>query len=211
MNTQKQLGFNLIEVLVTLSVVGILATIGLPNLNGFLLNNKLTSRTNKLVSTFNFTRGEAIMQNTPIHITAITAEDAVTTDNWGKGWTIWVDKNGNKALDDTNTTPPESSEEGEIPTPVIPENLHDVKLSGTTTIKLENDDFSTISLTDISLAQVENDLIPRTLSYRGDGTLAVTQPIQFHICDNRIGEKGRTIEIRPTGRVALTNDEFQCE
>jgi type IV fimbrial biogenesis protein FimT len=194
MNTQKQLGFNLIEVLVTLSVVGILAAIGLPNLRDFLLNNKLTSRTNKLVSTFNFTRGEAIMQNGPVHLTAVTADD------WGKGWTIWVDRNGNQALD-TNTTPPE-----------IPEILHEVKLSGTTTIKLEDDNFNAISLDSISLAQVESDLRPRTLSYTGgNGTLALTQLIQFNICDARTGERGRTIEIRPTGRVALTNDEFQCQ
>ncbi len=184
MNTQKQLGFNLIELLVTLSVVGILATIGLPNLRDFLLNNKLTSRTNKLVSTFNFTRGEAIMQNGPIHITAVIADD------WGKGWTIWVDRNGTGELE-TDVTPPEI--------------LHEVKFSGTTTIKVDQ------TFKNILSAPLENELKERTLSYRGDGTLALTQPIQFHICDNRTGEKGRTIEIRPTGRVALTNDEFQCE
>ncbi|MCK5523985.1 MAG: GspH/FimT family pseudopilin [Thiomargarita sp.] len=191
MNTQKQLGFNLIEVLVTLSVVGILATIGLPNLNGFLLNNKLTSRTNKLVSTFNFTRGEAIMQNGPVHLTAITADD------WGKGWTIWVDRNGN-GEPDADVDPPEI--------------LHEVKFSGTTTIKLEDDNFNATSLDTLSIAQVDDDLKDKTLSYTGgNGTLALTGLIQFNICDNRTGEKGRKIEIRPTGRVALTDDEFQCQ
>ncbi len=191
MNTQKQLGFNLIEVLVTLSVVGILATIGIPNLNGFLLNNKLTSRTNKLVSTFNFTRGEAIMQNGPVHLTAVDADD------WGKGWTIWVDRNGN-GEPDADVDPPEI--------------LHEVKFSGTTTIKLEDDNFNATALDTISFAQVDSGLRAKTLSYTGgNGTLALTSLIQFNICDNRTGERGRKIEIRPTGRVALTDDEFQCQ
>ncbi|RKZ37346.1 MAG: hypothetical protein DRQ49_16385 [Gammaproteobacteria bacterium] len=188
---QIELGFTLLEMLVTLVIVGILVTMAVPSIHEFLRNNQLSSRTDKLISTFNFTRSEAITQNGLIYITAIAV------DNWGEGWTIWVDQDGDGLLDNgLNDT----------------EILHEVRFSGATTIKLQNDDFSAISLEAISLAQVDSSLKPKTLGYRGNAALAVTSPVQFNICDDRSNEKGRQIEIRITGRVAMVNnDDFQCQ
>ena len=75
---QIELGFTLLEMLVTLVIVGILVTMAVPSIHEFLRNNQLSSRTDKLISTFNFTRSEAITQNGLIYITAIAV------DNWGE-------------------------------------------------------------------------------------------------------------------------------
>lgn len=185
MNIQKQFAFTLIEVMVTLVIVVILVTIGLPNWTNFLLNNQLTSQTNSLVATLNFARSEAITQNRAINITAIDPA-ADNNNEWGKGWEIWLDKNNDPNIDDDEIIR---------------------KISFNTTTTIDGPD----NLLNVSLAGVDGSLKSKTVSYRGNGTLAVSTNIVFTICDNRTGEIGRQISFFSTGRVFLANNKFQCE
>lgn len=58
MKTQN--AFSLIEVLATLVVAGILASVALPNMRNFIMNNRITAKTNELVKAINFARIESI-------------------------------------------------------------------------------------------------------------------------------------------------------
>ena len=42
------------------------------------------------------------------------------------------------------------------------------------------------------------------LQFRGDGGLAGLTPVRFELCENRGGETGRQITVRPTGHIAVT-------
>ncbi len=182
MNSYKQqCAFTLIELLITLIIISILVTTGVPNLQHFVQNNRLTSYTNTLIATFNFARGEAITVNRAVNITAITAH------NWAQGWTIWIDNNDNSLLN-------------------VDEIIREVKFNGTITIN------GPTNLAKISLADVHD--LERTLSYRGNGTLAVNLAIKNHliftVCDDRSAVKGRQITLSRTGHVNLKNDKFPC-
>jgi len=102
---KRHTGFTLIELIVTLSVAAILITLAVPNFRDFLLNNRLTTTANEFTAAANLARSEAIKRgrNATVCVSdnSMTAAPgcAVSTD-WGKGWLVWVDANGDNNLDD---------------------------------------------------------------------------------------------------------------
>lgn len=83
-------GFTLIELMVTLSVLAILLTIAVPNLQMFIQNSRLMSQTAGLVGDLNFARSEAIKRGGAVNICAsadgATCSGAVT---WETGWIVF--------------------------------------------------------------------------------------------------------------------------
>jgi type IV fimbrial biogenesis protein FimT len=90
---KKEHGFNLIELMVAVSVAGVLIAVALPNYQTMVKNNCMTANTNSLVASFQQARSEAIKRKTNVTITATT--------NWGTGWTVTLDedRNDNSTLD----------------------------------------------------------------------------------------------------------------
>ena len=74
-------GFNLLELLVTLTIVGILAAIGVPSFNVLIENQRIRSASNDLIASLNFARSEAITKNTAVTMTQVTG-------GWVNGWTV---------------------------------------------------------------------------------------------------------------------------
>ncbi len=203
---KKQTGFTLIEAMVTLSVLAILIAIGIPSLIDFLQNNRLTTHTNTLVATLNYARGEAITRNRAVNLTAVSPGDS--TNEWGPGWTIWSDFDNDGQIDDCITPPTNCVDFNGDSIVNDTEIIREITPGGATMIDGPN------NIAGISLAEVDASLKSSTLSYRGNGTLAVNLGlgvnIAFTICDKRTGEKGRQIEISRTGRARLTNNHYLC-
>jgi len=64
----RQDGFNLIEVLVTLSVLGLLISLGAPSLGEWLQNQQIRAATEAIVNGMQVARGEAIRRNLPVQM-----------------------------------------------------------------------------------------------------------------------------------------------
>ncbi len=97
-NTQK--AFTLIELMVTLSVLGVLLAIALPNLRDFIVSNRLSSQVNGFVGLLNYARSEAIARNQPVLVCAkrLADNECVTTDSWAAFETqVFVDVDGNNS------------------------------------------------------------------------------------------------------------------
>ncbi|MCK4834370.1 MAG: GspH/FimT family pseudopilin [Gammaproteobacteria bacterium] len=95
---KKQTGFTLIELIVTLAIVGIVLTVGVPSLKTFLQGNRLIASSNELLSAFHLARSEAIKLNT--RVTICESSDGTkcdTTGSWKEGWIVFVDFDGNLA------------------------------------------------------------------------------------------------------------------
>ena len=86
----KQTGFTLIELMVTLVVLGILLGIGIPSFNSVIESNKLRSVTHSLNSATQLARSEALDRRTDAAVcranAAFTACDFDA--DWSNGWLV---------------------------------------------------------------------------------------------------------------------------
>ncbi len=74
-------GFTLIEMIVTVGIFAILATLGVPTMRETVLNQRVKTATFDLYSSLIFARGEAIKRNANVDI-------APAGGGWANGWTV---------------------------------------------------------------------------------------------------------------------------
>lgn len=77
----KAFGFTMIELMITLVIVGILATIAVPSFRDFVRTQRVKSASFELVAALTLTRSEAIKRNTNIVMTQASG-------GWQNGWSI---------------------------------------------------------------------------------------------------------------------------
>ena len=100
MNRQYGFGFTLIELMVTLAVVGVLAAVAAPVFVALFNSNRIATVTNDYVSAVNYARSEAIKGGATTTLCMSNNGTACTgSTNWGNGWIVWSDRNGNGTLD----------------------------------------------------------------------------------------------------------------
>lgn len=92
----RNLGFTLIELMVTISIAGILLAIAIPSFTSVISSNRLTTSANELVTALNLARSEAIKRG--IQVTLL--RNGSTNQAWEEGWRVFTDINGDGSLDD---------------------------------------------------------------------------------------------------------------
>ena len=94
-------GFTLIELIVTVAMIAILAVTAGPSLGTFLKRNKVVTQTNNFVSSLNLARSEAAKRANNVTVcignTAQTACAGGT--NWENGWIAFVDSDSDAVID----------------------------------------------------------------------------------------------------------------
>lgn len=80
-------------------VIGILAALAAPNMSSFLLRNQVATQINELVGDINLARSEAVKRGIPVALCASSNQSSCNSTNWANGWLVWVDTDGDKALD----------------------------------------------------------------------------------------------------------------
>lgn len=89
-------GFGLIELLVTISIVAVLAAIALPNFRSMIAGNRTASQASDLVAAFNLARNEAITRNRAVTICAANTASGTpiacaAATAWNQGWMVFLD------------------------------------------------------------------------------------------------------------------------
>ena len=94
-------GFTLVELMVTLTVAGILMGVAIPNMRDFLRNNRLSGAVNDVLHSIQVARTEAIKRQQGNVVVCGTADptvaDAALTCDYAtfRGWFVFQDTNGN--------------------------------------------------------------------------------------------------------------------
>jgi type IV fimbrial biogenesis protein FimT len=91
-----ELGYTLMELMVTISIAGILLTIAIPNFTSIISSNRLTTYANELVIALNFARSEAIRRGQLVMVMRKSATDS----EWERGWDLFVDNDANRVFND---------------------------------------------------------------------------------------------------------------
>jgi type IV fimbrial biogenesis protein FimT len=97
MDIKRQTGFTLYELLITMLIIGVILTVGIPNLSEFTQNSRLASTSNDLLSSFQVARSEAARSKTNITICASNNSleaNANCGGTFNDGWIIFVDIDG---------------------------------------------------------------------------------------------------------------------
>ena len=175
--TMRAGGFTLIELMITISIVAVIAMIGIPAMGDFILNNRIRSQSGNLMLQLTHARSEAMRTASRVTICPGQVSD-VTGDPVCNGTTAW--ENGWVSFVDTNKDPEENS--GEKPL------LISTALDGNNTLR------SAVFSTYISFS-------PN--GWLADPPDA-DQPWSFALCDSRgFGNDARAIVIALAGRIKV--------
>lgn len=100
---RQQPGFTLLELMIAITVLGVLLGIGVPAFNETIRNNRATAQTNDFVAALSVARNEASKRGLPVSICAAnparTACEAPDASDWANGWLIFTDRTGAGAVD----------------------------------------------------------------------------------------------------------------
>ena len=92
----KSNGFTIIELMVTLAVVAILASIAAPNFMNMIRDTRIVTQTNNLVGSLQLARSEAAKQGVQVTV----RHHGNTASNWDGGWDVFTDWDGDGVYDD---------------------------------------------------------------------------------------------------------------
>lgn len=93
----RQAGFTLVELIVVLVVMIIGASMAAPSMLSMLQNGRLTSDINKMVTSLNLARSEAVKRGVPVAVCSGATGGCVDGD-FADGWIVFVDADNSAAL-----------------------------------------------------------------------------------------------------------------
>jgi type IV fimbrial biogenesis protein FimT len=102
MKNRTQTGFTLYELLTTMLIVGIVLTLGIPNMQSFRQNSRMTAAANDLHSSFHLARSEAARAKNNIAICASVDSSLgtpVCSGGFEAGWVVFEDRNADLVVD----------------------------------------------------------------------------------------------------------------
>lgn len=85
-------GFTLTELMVTVSIVGIMLALAVPSLRSFILDNRLASQAAEFAGALAMARSEATKRSGRVVVSPVVS-------GFDSGWQVWSDSNGNALLD----------------------------------------------------------------------------------------------------------------
>jgi type IV fimbrial biogenesis protein FimT len=92
-------GFNLVEMLVVITIAAILTGIGVPSYRYVTYSNRVSSEINGLLGDMQFARTEAMKRGIPVSVCPTTDFTAcATSPNWETGWLVFSDLNGDGTI-----------------------------------------------------------------------------------------------------------------
>jgi len=101
---QREKGFTLLELLVTLAIASILLSVGVPGFRSVIMDSRLVRDSNQFVGSINLARSAAVRFQRSATVCTSANFNAVLpscsgSSDWSQGWVVWVDKDRDGAID----------------------------------------------------------------------------------------------------------------
>jgi type IV fimbrial biogenesis protein FimT len=184
----KPAGFTLIELMVALTIVGILTSIAVPAFARLMAANRLTTQATDLVSAMNLARSEALRRAQPV---TLRAENS---DNYAVGWKIFPDLDAN----------------GDAASPATAKDGTALRvtsaLRGSNTIKRVTRSGSPFVYTADTTSASRVYVI-----FDSRGAITATAPAFFRVCDpHNTAVAGRIVQVNAVGKVSVDSVSATC-
>lgn len=95
---KKSAGFTLLELMFTVFIASLLFGVAVPSFKTFVLNNRLATQANTVLSSLKLARSEALTRGRQI-TTCASDNHQSCTGIWHNGWIVFVDGNGDGHVD----------------------------------------------------------------------------------------------------------------
>jgi len=102
-NRKRQFGFNLAELTATLAVIGIGASLAVPNMQRVMQDGEQTAVINELSASLRRARSEAVTQNLEVTVCPSRSGETCEDADWSDGWLVFTDPDGNRQVTDGDT------------------------------------------------------------------------------------------------------------
>ena len=95
MNTSRMMGFSIVELLITLAILGLSVTLIAPSMQSFVTRNKVSTHINQLVKIIHMARESAIYKNKTVIL--CRSRSGIDCDgDWHEGILLFTDANRDK-------------------------------------------------------------------------------------------------------------------
>jgi type IV fimbrial biogenesis protein FimT len=87
-------GLTLLELMITLTITGILLASSAPSFTESIRNTRLVTQVNELQASLSLARSEAVKRNESVTVCGINVDGDDCEDNWQDGWIVLVSATG---------------------------------------------------------------------------------------------------------------------
>lgn len=97
---RRAMGFTLLEMLITLTLLAVLTAAAAPSFSGLLQGNLAAAHAEALMASLNQARSEAIKRNLRVMLCkSADGASCTTAGDWAQGWLLFVDRDSDGVLD----------------------------------------------------------------------------------------------------------------
>ena len=95
---KKYSGFTLVELMVVVAIVGLLMAFGIPAMETYIKNDRLSTQINSLVGQLAYARSESVTRRQQVGLCVSDDMTSCSGNDWAAGWILFIDVDGDSNL-----------------------------------------------------------------------------------------------------------------